>query len=93
MLILKVDINGKVSKKMIRELVKRHETLQDPMVVEYTDLSIPDGFAISRFDGLVEDYVRGQLKDNPKFLEDNADVKKKIHEQKEHLSKEKFISL
>ncbi len=92
MYILTVDVNGKVGQEKINRLVRIHETSQDPVVVEYTEQSLPDGYTIVPFDGLVEHYVKSQLKSNPKYLEQNDGVKKKLHEQKERLSKEKFFN-
>ena len=93
MYILNIDINAKVGQQKIDRLVRIHETLQDPVVVIYTEQPLPDGFAIVKFDGLVEHYVKGQLKSNPKYLEQNDGVRKSLHKQKERLSKEKYISL
>lgn len=92
MYVLTVDINGKVGKEKIARLVRIHKTPQDPVAVTYTDISLPDGYTITKFDGLVEHFVKGEQKLNPKFLEQNNDVKKKLHEQKERLSKEKFFN-
>ena len=93
MFILTVDNNSKISQAMIDRLVRIHETPQDPVIVKYSDISIPDGYVIERFDGLVQHYVKGQQKLNPKFLDENDNVKKELHKQKERLSKEKFINL
>lgn len=92
MFVLTVDTNGKVGKEKIDRLVRIHETPQDPVVVKYTDTPLPDGYTMSKFDGLVEHYVKGEQKLNPKFLEQNDGVRKKLHEQKERLSKEKFFN-
>ena len=92
MYILTIDVNGKVGQEKINRLVRIHETPQDPVVVTYTEQSLPDGYAVLKFDGLVEHYVKGQLKSNPKYLEQNDGVRKELHKQKEHLSKEKFFN-
>ena len=92
MFVLTIDVNGKVGQEKINELVRIHETPQDPVVVKYTDTPLPDGYVIVPFDGLVEHYVKGQLKSNPKFLEQNDGIKKKLHEQNERTSKEKFFN-
>ena len=92
MYVLTIDTNGKVGQQMIDRLVRIHETPQDPVVVTYTDTALPDGYTISKFDGLIEHYVKSEQKLNPKFLEQNDNVKKKLHEQKERLSKEKFFN-
>jgi hypothetical protein len=92
MYILTIDVNGMVGQEKIDRLTRIHETPQDPVIVEYTEQSLPDGYTIAVFDGLVEHYVKGQLKSNPKYLEHNDGVKKALHQQKERLSKEKFFN-
>ena len=93
MYIITIDINGNVPQHQIDRLVRIHETPQDPVLIEYSDLDIPDGLVITKFDGLVEHYVKAQQKLNPKFLDENDNVKKELHKQKERLSKKKFINL
>jgi hypothetical protein len=93
MFILTIDTNSKIIQSQIDRLVRIHETPQDPVIIEYSELAIPDGIVITKFDGTVEQYVKGQLKSSPKYLEHNDGVKKALHKQKERLSKEKFINL
>ena len=87
MYVLMIDVNGKVGAKKIARLKRIHETLQDPVIVSYTDVKFPDGYSISKFDGLVEHFVKSE----PKYAEDK-NVKKALHEQNERLSKEKFFN-
>jgi hypothetical protein len=87
MFILTIDVNSKVGQEKIDRLVRIHETPQDPVVVTYTNTSLPDGYAIVKFDGLVSHLVKSE----PKYAED-ANVKKALHEQNERLSKEKFFN-
>ena len=91
MFILNIDINAKVDKSVIDRLVRIHETPQDPVVVLYTQTELPDGYAIVRYDGLVEHYAKSEQKLNPKFLEQHDDVKKKLHEQKERIRKAEAV--
>jgi len=87
MYILTVDQHGKVGQKKIDRLKRIHETPQDPVVIVYTDIPLPDGYTITRFDGLVKHFIKSE----PKYAE-NADVKKALHEQNERLSKVKFFN-
>ena len=87
MYVLTVDVNGKIGATMIARLTRTHETPQDPVVVVYTNTSLPDGFTISKFDGLVEHFVKSDIK----YTEDK-NVMKALHQQKERLSKEKFFN-
>jgi len=87
MYVLTIDVNSKVSAEKIARLKRIHETPQDPVVVTYTDISLPDGYTIKKYDGLVEHLVISE----PEYAE-NTDVKKALHEQKERLSKEKFFN-
>jgi len=87
MFVLTIDVNGKVGAEKIERLKRIHETPQDPVVVVYTDTKLPDGYTISKFDGLVKHLVMGE----PKYAE-NRNVKKALHEQNERLSKEKFFN-
>jgi hypothetical protein len=92
MYIITIDINGNVPQHQIDRLVRIHETPQDPVLIEYSDLDIPDGLVITKFDGLVEHYVKGQKKLNPKYLDQNEGVKKELKKQKDKLKKEKFVN-
>ncbi len=87
MFVLTIDVNGKVGKEKIARLKRIHETPQDPVVVTYTNTKLPDGYTISKFDGLVSHLVKSE----PKYAEDR-NVKKALHQQKERLSKEKFFN-
>jgi hypothetical protein len=87
MFLITVDVNSKVGAEKIARLKRIHETRQDPVVVTYTDTSIPDGYTIMRFDGLLKHLVKSE----PKYAED-VNVKKAMHEQNERLSKEKFVN-
>lgn len=87
MFVLTIDVNGKVGAEKIARLKRIHETLQDPVVVVYTDTKIPDGYTISKYDGLVKHFVMSE----PKYAEDK-NIKKALHEQNERLSKEKFFN-
>ena len=87
MFVLTIDVNGKVGKEKIARLKRIHETPQDPVVVTYTNTKLPDGYTISKFDGLVSHLVKSE----PKYAEDK-NVKKALHQQKERLSKEKFFN-
>jgi hypothetical protein len=87
MYIITVDQNGKVSQEKIDRLKRIHETPQDPVVVVFTDVSLPDGYTVGRFDGLVKHLIKSE----PRYAE-NADVKRALHEQNERLSKVKFFN-
>jgi len=87
MYVLIIGANSKVGPKRIARLKKIHETPQDPVVVIYSDRRIPDGYTISKFDGLLKHFVASE----PKYAEDK-NVKKALHEQNERLSKEKFFN-
>ena len=71
MYVLTIDVNGKVGQEKIARLKKIHETPQDPVVVVYTDTKLPDGYTISKFDGLIKHFVASE----PKYAEDK-NVKK-----------------
>lgn len=87
MYVLTIDVNGQVGTEKIARLKRIHETLQDPVVVTYTDTKLPDGYTIDKFDGLVSHLVKAE----PKYAEDK-NVKKALREQNERLSKEKFFN-
>lgn len=87
MFVLTIDQNGKVGQQKIDRLVRIHETPQDTVVVVYTDTSLPDGYTIDKFDGLVSHFIKSE----PKYAEDK-NVKKALHKQNERLSKEKFFN-
>jgi len=87
MFVITIGKDAKISDAFIQKKIKDHETPQDPVVVVYSELTIPNGFSITRFDGLVEQFVKA----NPKLAEEIS-VKKERHKQKEKLSKEKFFN-
>jgi hypothetical protein len=84
---LTIDVNGKVGQEKIDRLIRIHQTPQDPVVVVYTDTKLPDGYTISKFDGLVSHYVKA----NPEEAKQKT-VQKALHEQNERISKEKFFN-
>jgi len=87
MYVLTIGANSKTDAKQIARLKRIHGTPQDPVVVVYSDRKIPDGYTISKFDGLLKHFVASE----PKYAEDK-NVKKALHEQNERLSKEKFFN-
>jgi len=87
MYVLTIGANSKTDVKQIARLKRIHGTPQDPVVVVYSDRKIPDGYTISKFDGLLKHFVASE----PKYAEDK-NVKKALHEQNERLSKEKFFN-
>ncbi len=87
MYVITVDVNGDVSASRLARLTRMHETPQDPCIVVYTEESIPDGYTITTFDGLVEHFVKA----NPKYADDKS-VKKALHEQRKELKKDKFYN-
>lgn len=87
MYILTLGKNSKVGQKMIDRLIRIHETPQDPVVVTHSEIELPDGYAIVKFDGLVRNLVAVE----PKLMEE-ASVKKALHAQNERISKEKFFN-
>ena len=93
MFIITVDINSNIKQSILDRLVRIHETPQNPVIIEYGELAIPDGYVITKFDGLVEHYVKSQQKLDPKYLDKNDGVKKALKKQKDRLSKDKFVSL
>jgi hypothetical protein len=73
---------------MVARLKRIHETPQDPVVVAHSDIVLPDGYTVTRYDGFIKDFVN----ENPKLAEE-ASVKKELHKQNERLSKTKYINL
>jgi len=87
MYVLTIDTNGKVGKEKIARLKRIHKTPQDPVIVVYTDTRLPDGYTVSKFDGLIEHFAKAK----PEYAKE-ANVKKALHEQNERISKEKFFN-
>jgi hypothetical protein len=88
MFVITIGKDATISEAFIQKKIEQHETEQDPVVVVYSELVIPTpGFAITRFDGLVSDFVKA----NPELLKEDS-VKKELYKQKERLSKEKFYN-
>jgi hypothetical protein len=88
MFIITIGKDSKISADMLARLKRIHETPQDPVVVVNSDITLPDGYAVTRYDGFVKDFVN----ENPRLAEE-ADVKKQLHKQNERLSKTKYINL
>ena len=87
MYILKIQTNGVATKEQIDRLVRIYQTPQDPVVKVYVDTELPDGFVISKFDGIVKNYAKAE----PMYAE-QADVKKAISEQTMQLNKAQFVN-
>ena len=87
MFVLTVDENGSTTASQISRLVRIHETPQDPVVVVYTDVKLPDGYTINKFDGLVEHFIKSEP-----ARKDDKNVKKALREQKIRIAKDKFAN-
>ena len=87
MYVITVDINSTVSAKQLARLVRIHEAPYNPCVIVYSEEELPNGFTVTSFDGMVEDFTKA----NPKYADEKS-VKKALHDQKKKLKKDKHFN-
>jgi len=87
MFILKISKNADISSEEIAELVERHKTPQDDVLVVRTDEVLPNGFIIWREDRFLENIG----KDMPEVKESLA-FNIILAKQKEQIRKEEKLA-